>query len=73
MANFDVRSAVGGRITEVTKEDMKAADNPQWAPGPPNWPPDDPINGTLANLYQKKSWPAHVVNVKRPRFGRDAD
>jgi hypothetical protein len=52
------------------REEMKAADDPQFAPAVMQWPGDAPW-ASMPDLWSKKHWPAHVENVMRPRFGRD--
>jgi hypothetical protein len=57
---------------EVTKADMEAADDSRWAPAVVQVPTDDP-GRVVPNMYYKRSWPTHVENVKRPRFGKEMD
>jgi len=56
--------------TEWTKADMQSADDPQFAPAVTQVPTDDPKT-TVPSIWWKSGWPQDVVNVRRPRFGRD--
>jgi len=52
------------------KEEMKAADDPQFAPSVMQVPTDAPF-AQVPDMHSKRHWPQHVENVMRPRFGRD--
>lgn len=53
-----------------TTEDVKAADDPQWAIATAQVPSDDPTV-FVPSQFRKRKWPAPTENLKRPRYGHD--
>lgn len=54
---------------EWTKEDMVAADNAREFPAVVQDPHETP-DEHVPSQYEKRKWPAPVVSVTRPRFGK---